>query len=571
MKLMNLSPLCIEKCLELVQMLFVKKQKKLGIPILKLGKTGMYQLGLGRFCKIIDATICEDTSALGVDISCNKILTKEILKLHMLPVPKGAIIKNHDELIKSYYSLKETYRNIILEEYIKGNDYRVCLVDGRVVAASLRLPPFIIGDGKRTIMELIEELNMDPRRGEGHEKSLSKVIIDNILISCIEEKSYNLNSTLPSGEKLFLRKNANLSTGGVSIYCTDEISSENLEICQRAAKAIGLNICEIDICCKDISKSIKDDGAIIEINAAPGIRMHHFPFEGESRNVAKAIVKSMFRNRPKTIPIVSITGTNGKTTVARLIAHILTQAGHKVGLTTSSGIFIDGKCIEKGDTTGPKSALAVLHNRDIDAAVLETARGGILRDGIAYDLADIGIITNITSDHVGVDGVKNIEKLAFIKALVGESIKKDGYAVMNADDNEIIKITKIKDIAIGLNGLLTYNIENAMAAASAMIGLGIDNSFIANGLSTFKNNDTFNPGRFNMYRINNRILILDYGHNIGDYKAVIKEAKAIQDNSLIGIIGVPGDRLDSDIVNIGKFSGDNFDYLYIKEDMRKRG
>ena len=248
MKLMNLSPLCIEKCLELVQMLFVKKQKKLGIPILKLGKTGMYQLGLGRFCKIIDATICEDTSALGVDISCNKILTKEILKLHMLPVPKGAIIKNHDELIKAYYSLKETYRNIILEEYIKGNDYRVCLVDGRVVAASLRLPPFIIGDGKRTIMELIEELNMDPRRCEGHEKSLSKVIIDNILISCIEEKSYNLNSTLPPEN--YFKKNANLSTGGVSIDCTDEISSENLEICQRAAKAIGLNICEIDICCK---------------------------------------------------------------------------------------------------------------------------------------------------------------------------------------------------------------------------------------------------------------------------------------------------------------------------------
>lgn len=631
-----------------------EEARKLNIPVLKLGETGMYQLGLGRFSKIIDATIYEDTSALGVDISCHKILTKDILKLHMLPVAKGYLVKNpidllsrakeigypvvlkplrgnqgngviinlknQEDLLKAYYSLNESYENIIIEQYIKGKDYRVCVVDGKVVAASLRLPPFVIGDGRKTIEQLIQELNMDPRRGEGHEKALSKVTIDDILINCIKEKGYNLNSTLPYGEKLFLRKNANLSTGGISIDCTDEICSENIEICERASKAISLNICGIDLCCEDIRKPIKNNGAIIEVNAAPGIRMHHFPYEGKSRNVAKAIVESMFKSNPKTIPIISVTGTNGKTTVSRLITHVLSQEGYKVGLTTTSGIYIDGKCIEKGDTTGPKSALAVLHNKDIDAAVLETARGGIIRDGIGYDLAQVGIITNITSDHLGVDGVKSIKELAFIKALVGEAIKKDGYAVLNADDemsmnilnrikskkilfsmdknnhhlrnnlelggwslycecqwmiaeksNAKITITSIKDVAISYGGLLAYNIENALAAASALIALGIEPSSIARGLSTFRNDDSFNPGRFNLYKVNNRTIILDYGHNIGAYKAVIKGVKAIDHNRLIGIIGVPGDRMNSDILSIGKFSGNNFDYLYIKEDINKRG
>jgi cyanophycin synthetase len=631
-----------------------EEAKKLGVPVLKLGDTGMFQLGLGKYGKLIDATICEDTSAVGVDISCNKMLTKKVLMLHALPVAKGSIVKslegllyqvreigypvvlkplngnqgkgvivnirNDNEVITAFNKLKKLYNSLIIEKYIQGMDYRVCVIDGKVEAVSLRLPPFVIGDGQQTIEELIKTLNLDPRRGEDHEKPLSKVKIDDELIRCIEKSGFNLKSVLSDGTKQYLRENANISTGGVAIDCTDNICVENIEICIRAAKALSLNICGIDICCKDISIPISEEGSIIEVNSAPGIRMHHYPYVGKSRNVGRAIVQMMFKNSPKTIPIISVTGTNGKTTVARLICHVLSSMDYKVGMTTTGGIYISGRCIEKGDTTGFKSALTVLYNKEIDAAVLETARGGIIRNGLAYDLADIGIITNITNDHLGIDGINTIEELSFVKALVGEAVKEHGYTVMNADDevsmnilkrikskiilfsryknnsyvrsnvdkggigvysfegslwvekgNELFKIMDIKDIRITLQGRLTYNIENSLAACSALVGLGIDYSIIARGLTTFESNEEYNPGRFNMYDINGRTVILDYGHNIEAYRSVIEGIKAINHTRIVGVIGVPGDRINSSILEIGKFSGDHFDYIYIKEDYEKRG
>lgn len=632
----------------------IKEAKERNIPVMKIGEGSMFQLGYGRYSKIIEATISDNTRSIGVDIACDKLLTKEILHNQCLPIAEGGKvrnalemlikaerigypitlkprfgnqgkgvfvnIKNEKEALNAYEVLAKGFSDIIIEKNIFGRDYRVCVVDGKVVAAAERIPPYIIGDGFSSIRELVNDVNRDSMRGEGHEKPLTKIKLNDELKTYISKKGYNLESILPEGEKLILRENANLSTGGKAIDCTDIIHEENIQICERAARAIGLDICGIDVCCNDISKPITDGGAIIEVNAAPGIRMHHYPSEGKSRNVAGSIVDMMFKDSPKSIPVVAITGTNGKTTTTRLISYALSKAGCNVGMTTTGGIYINNKCIHKGDTTGYYSARTILANKEIDAAVLETARGGILKKGLAYDLADVAVITNITEDHLGIDGIDTLEDLAYVKALVGEAVKDEGYVVLNADDpmsktivdrmksniiifskdkynttlrsnisnggygvyisngvmcveksGEIVPIVKVEDIKITLEGKLTYNIENAMAACAALIGLKLDYPIIKDGLTTFYGDEEFNPGRFNMYNIDNVVVVLDYGHNIEGYKAVLSGAKNIKHNRLVGIIGVPGDRTNSSVEEVGKIAGENFDYIYIKEDKDKRG
>ncbi len=628
--------------------------KKRGIPILRIGEESMFQLGYGKYSKTIQATTGSDTSIIAVNIAQDKLLTKEILSLHCLPVASGssvesrvdcilcaneigypvvlkpqfgnqgkgviANIKHEKQLSDAYELLIKDYKDIIIEKYISGRDYRICSIYGDIVAVSERIPPYIIGDGISSIEKLIEVINEDSRRGEGHEKELTKIKIDDALVEYLKQKEYSLTSIIDNKEKIFLKDNANLSTGGFAIDCTDLICEENIEICKRAASAIGLDICGIDVRCNDISEPLNNGGVIIEINAAPGIRMHHNPYIGTKRNVAGHIVDKLFEGIPKKIPLVAVTGTNGKTTTTRLIAHILSSSGYTVGMTTTSGIYVDGKCIFKGDTTGPKSALAVLMNKEIDAAVLETARGGIIREGLAYDLADVAVITNITEDHLGIDEVETIEDLAKVKALVGEAVKEEGYVVINGDNdmsvsilnrfksniiifsnnkhNEIMqiniknggygiyvdegniviessnkyeKLIDIKSIGITFKGILKYNIENAMAACAATVGLGIKYDVIRQGLKTFYSSSNQNPGRFNMYFVNNVMVILDYGHNVDGYKAVLDGIGNIRHNNLIGVIGVPGDRLDSQIIDVGKCSGENFDYIFIKEDEDKRG
>lgn len=628
--------------------------KKRGIPIIRIGERSMFQLGYGKYGKMIEATIDSDTSGVAVDIACDKLLTKEILFNQCLPVARGGKIlnsldlllkaesigypvvlkprygnqgkgvfvniKNEKELLNAYNILIKNYSDLMIERYIKGRDFRVCIVDGEVIAVAERIPPYIIGDGKSTVRRLINLLNKDERRGKGHEKPLTKVKIDEALIEHIEKYGYNINSIIPLNEKLTLRENCNLSTGGIAVDYTDIICEENIDICKRAAKAIGLNICGIDLCCMDIGIPMEKDGAIIEINAAPGIRMHHYPFEGTSRNVAGAIVDMMFKDSPSSIPLIAVTGTNGKTTTTRLISHVLSLGGHNVGMTTTGGIYINNKCIDKGDTTGYSSAMTILLNKDVDAAVLETARGGIIRQGLAYDAADVAVITNITEDHLGIDGIETMEQLAFVKSLVGEAVKPNGYVVLNADDhmsttivermkskiimfskdknnenlrNNILSggigvysdegviyveerekkspIVKVEDILITLQGNLAYNIENAMAACAGLIGLGVDYELIKQGLMSFRGDDEQNPGRFNMFSVNGATVILDYGHNMEGYKAVLKGAVNLKHSRLVGVIGVPGDRLNSDIREVGSISAKYFDYIYIKEDEDKRG
>lgn len=664
--LINQNPYNLEGSMEKVKNILKKEEigpstlaviteaQKRKIPVTKIGEGSIFQLGYGKQSKIVEATISHNTSCIAVDIASDKLLTKEILYNQCLPVAEGGMvrdgldvllkaekigypvvlkprfgnqgkgviinIKNEKEAINAYEILSKNFKDIMIEKNVFGRDYRVCVVDGKVVAVSERIPPYVIGDGIKSIKELIDEINKDAMRGEGHEKPLTKIKINDELKTYIMKKGYYLDMVVPIGKKVVLRENGNLSTGGKAIDCTDIICRENAEICERTAKSIGLDICGVDICCEDISKPISKAGAIIEVNAAPGIRMHHYPSKGNSRNVAGTIVDMMFKNETKDIPLVSITGTNGKTTTTRLIGHVLGILGKNVGMTTTGGIYINNKCVYKGDTTGYYSAKTVLMNKEIDAAVLETARGGIIRKGLAYDLADVAVITNITEDHLGIDGIDTMEDLAYVKALVAEAVKDDGYVVLNADDPVSITIIKrikskkimfskdkynpilrkniksggcgvyvhegimyvegdkyvvplinVKDIKITLEGKLDYNIENAMAACAALVGLKVDYSTIKEGLMNFYGDEDFNPGRFNMYDIKGTTVVLDYGHNIEGYKAVLRGAKNISHNKLVGVIGVPGDRTNSSVEEVGKIAGQNFDYIYIKEDRDRRG
>lgn len=629
--------------------------KNYGLPVTELGKSGIYQIGYGKQGRIIEAAISNKTNCVGVDISCDKFLTKQLLDIQNIPVAEGRKVfniigllreaefigypvvikpqygnkgkgvmlnlKNEKELIKAYTSLLKITKDIIIEKYVKGNDYRICVVDYKVVAASLRVVPFVIGDGKSNIKALINILNNDPLRGQDHEKPLTTIKFDKELCNCLYRQNMSLDYIPKKGEKVILRENANLSTGGIAVDCTDDVCDENIDYCIRAAKALGLDICGVDICTEDISIPIdKQNGIVMEVNAAPGIRMHHFPSQGKKRDVGKAIVDMLYEGRPSNIPVISVTGTNGKTTTTRMIGHVLKMMGMNTGITSTDGIYINDKCIHKGDDSGFNSAKTLLLNRDVEAVVLETARGGIVRRGLAYDLADVAVITNITNDHLGLDGIDSMEDLMFVKSLVGEEVKENGYTVINADDkyskrildriscekiyfskskdNELIKeninngkiavfiednnicvinnhrkylIMSIDELPISYNGILTYNIENAMAACAALVGLNIDYCMINKGFSDFMPCDD-NEGRFNMFEYYGRKVILDYGHNIEGYKAVLSCINKLKTkNKLIGVVGVPGDRQDNVIKEIGEICCEYLDEIIIKEDKDRRG
>ncbi|MGL4453931.1 MAG: cyanophycin synthetase [Sarcina sp.] len=630
--------------------------RRAGMPVIELGE-GVYQIGYGEKGRVFSATIGSNTSAIGVDICCDKYLTKKVLEMNNLPVASGCKVSdtiellksaqdigyplvlkpqfgskgagvyvnitNEVELLKAFSTLLTKTKDIILEEFIEGRDYRVCVVDYKVVAVSHRTPPCVVGNGKDTIKDLILELNKDKRRGNGHEKPLTKIKLDEDLDVNLKKHKLDLNSILKDGEKLCLRENANLSTGGFAEDCTELISEENIKICERVAKALGMDICGIDISTNNISKSLNDYGVIIEVNAAPGIRMHEVPTIGEKRKVGDAILQTMYPTGISNIPVVSVTGTNGKTTTTRLISYVISLMGYTVGMTSTDGVVIGKDFIHKGDDTGAESAKSVLINRDVDYAVLETARGGIVKRGLGYELADVGVITNISDDHLGIDGINTIDELAFAKSLVIEAVKKDGYAVINGDDkycmfmlerakkygvktiiysmdkenkflqanirlgrpvvykdDEFIvvnnkgkeyKICDYRYMPLTMNGKLKYNIYNALAACGALVGVGMDYVLISKGFLNFKSDEIFNSGRFNVYNIDDREIIFDYGHNIGGYEAIIESLEAMEKKNICAIIGVPGDRNNETIKKIGEISAKGFSKIYVKEDIDRRG
>lgn len=628
----------------------VNEAKKRNIPVTRIGHDSLVRLGYGRNSRIIESTLTDATSCISADISSNKQLTKCLLGEHKIPVPYGrvvyseisavmvakqigipVVIKPFDsnqgkgvhlnltsekEIKTAFKEASKFSSGIIVEKYVEGRDFRILVVGGKVRAVSERLPARVTGDGVHTIRELIDIVNMDENRGDEHEKPLTKIKLDTIALNLLSKKNMSADTVPKQGEIIPLRENANLSTGGIAIDCTDIIHPENAELAVRAARAIGLDIAGIDVVAQDISKSILDTGgAVVEVNTAPGIRMHLYPSVGKPRNVAGDIVDLMFPSEESyKFPIVSVTGTNGKTTAVRLIQHVLSLTGKCVGMTSTSGTFVGSKCICKGDNSGPVSAKSLLSNKQIDAAVLETARGGIVRGGLGYDLADVGVITNITGDHMGLDGIETIEDLAFVKSLVAEAVKKDGAAVLNAEDkmtpyvlnrikvkpvlfykdieagdkfkdldcirvyndNGIIRIRDgssqynvlpVSAIPITLGGLIECNVENCLAAVSALYALRIPIEIIAKGLKTFSENS----GRFSIFELNGCHIMLDYGHNPAGYEQVIKVCKNLEHSRLVGVIGMPGDRLNDDIKAVGRQCADAFDRIYIKEDEDLRG
>ncbi|WP_026478037.1 cyanophycin synthetase [Alkaliphilus transvaalensis] len=635
----------------------VEEARKKKIPVMRLDDNSLIQLGYGKYSRKIQATLTDQTSCIAVDTSCDKELTKLMLTKFDIPVPEGrvvdcpsdaiqvaedlgypVVVKPHNgnqgkgvsldlrkpnDVKKAFYIAKEYSERIIVEKYIKGKHYRIAVVGDKVIAVAQRLAAHIVGNGNNTIRELIELENLNPCRGDGHEKPLTKIKIDNVTQLILEKQDLTLSYIPSEGEIIYLKENANLSTGGIAIDATDEIHPDNALLAINAVRIIGLDVAGVDITIEDISNPIGNTnlGAVIEVNACPGIRMHHYPSKGKSRNVAEAIINLVYpENAKHSIPIVSVTGTNGKTTTSRMLSKILQKNNLVVGLTSTGGVYIQDELILKGDTTGPKSAQTVLMDKRVEAAVLETARGGIVNRGLGYEIADVGIITNIGDDHLGLDGINTLEDMADCKSLVVEAVKDEGYAVLNADDsftpqimeriksklilfsveannellqnhiknggtavylfdgqiylyngNEGIQLLDVKEIPATYNGALKHNIENSLAAIAGAYGIGVELSVICAALREFNNDYETNPGRFNVFDLDRFKVIVDYGHNIDGFTRVLEGLKEIEIGRLVGVIGVPGDRTDISILKIGEISGKYFDYVYIKEDKDLRG
>ncbi len=627
-----------------------------GIPVVRLGNGSMLRMGYGKGIRTIQASLTDNASCISVDMVSDKQLTKKILADGNIPVPYGAAAKSieeveeaaqkvgyplvlkpldsnqgkgvtvnitsGDQLGEAFAEARKYSKKVIVERYISGKDYRVLVIGGRVSAVAERRPPEVTGDGRSTVEQLVEQENQNPLRGEDHEKPLTYIKLDDIAEKCLKSQGLTLKSIPEAGRIVRLRQNGNISTGGTARNCTEDIHPKNAQYAIAAARAVGLDVAGIDFASEDISIPLDmNAGAIIEVNAAPGLRMHLYPSEGKPVDVANDIIDMMYPDSSWSIPIVAVTGTNGKTTTTRLIRHTLALTGLTVGMTCTSGIYVGNECIQKGDTTGPVSANVVLANKKVEAAVLETARGGIIRKGLGYDLADVAVLVNISDDHLGIDGINTLEDLAKTKALVIEAVKRSGYAVLNADDsmtpyvlnrvrsrvilfgrtmsNPLIKkhsknpeniavfvrdnyiwilrngkrepVISLVDIPITYGGLVDCNIENSLAAISALIGLNISVDVIKKGMSTFRPDIELNPGRFNIFDMGTFKVMIDYSHNIAGYSAVIRFMQKTKAKRLVGIVGMPGDRMDANIKEVGELCGRSFDKIYIKEDKDLRG
>ncbi len=441
------------------------------IPYIRLDKGSLVQLGYGCTQKRIEGTLTDLTSSIAVDLACDKEKTKEMLRSAAIPVPEGGRIKeageleaviseigyplvtkpadgnqgkgvtlnirNFQEALTGFERAKAHSKEVVVERFFCGKDYRILVVNYRFVAASLRIPAMVTGNGNLTVQQLIDQTNMDPSRGENHEKNLTKIKIDASTLDLLKTREMTLDSVPADGELIYLKQTANLSTGGTAVDVTGKVHPDTIAIAERAARVIGLDICGIDLIAEDIELSLEEGrGVIVEVNAAPGLRMHTHPSAGRPRKVGEAVVEMLFPSKTDgRIPIVAITGTNGKTTTARLLAYMAKTAGYHVGYTTTEGVYIGDDQVEKGDCTGPLSTQKVLQDRSVNFAVLECARGGMLRGGLAFDQCDVGIVTNVAEDHIGLKGIRTVEQMAKVKSIVAESVKKSGVAILNADND----------------------------------------------------------------------------------------------------------------------------------------
>jgi cyanophycin synthetase len=626
------------------------------IPWIRLGTNSLVQLGYGINQMRFQATITCKTSSIAVDIACNKEQTKKMLDANSIPVANGGIVvdeedldevirkigypivlkpldgnhgkgasinvKTREDAVEGLAYAKQYSHRVIVEKFITGYDFRVLIIDNKLVAAAKREPAHVKGDGSQTIQQLIDETNTDPRRGYGHENVLTQIDVDRDTTDLLEKLNYTLETVPKKDEVVYLKSTANLSTGGTSIDVTDMMHPENIFLCERISRVIGLDVCGVDIMAENLTQPLKENGGcILEVNAAPGFRMHLAPSEGLPRNVAAPVIDMLYPpGKPSRIPIIAITGTNGKTTTTRLMAHIVKNNGYKVGFTTSDGIYVQNHMMEKGDTTGPISAEYILKDPTVEFAVLETARGGILRSGLGFSRCDIAIITNIQEDHLGLSDIHNLDDLARVKSTVVKSVKKDGWAILNAEDEQCLKIANElscnvayfamdennpivkqfskegKIVAVYENGFITikkgewkmrverathvpltmggkarFMISNVLAATLAAYLQGFKTDDISLSLQTFIPSAAQTPGRMNIFEFKKFKVLIDFAHNPAGYKGVEEYLSSVEATKKIGIIAGVGDRRDEDIKECASIAARMFDHIIIRQEKHLRG
>ncbi len=629
-----------------------------GIPWIRLNKYSLVQLGYGANQKRIQATVTSETSSIGVEIACDKEDTKYLLEQAEVEVPRGDIIRkersleeacnyvgfplvikpvdgNHgrgitvdinslEEALVAFAHAKESSRSgaIIVEKFVVGDDYRLLVINNQLVAAAIRTPAHVVGNGKSTIQELIDEVNSDPRRGYGHEKVLTQITTNELTKTLIKDAGYALDSVLPEDERLILKDTANLSTGGTAEDVTDIVHPANVSMAERISKIIDLDICGIDIMTSDITKPLSDTGgAVLEVNAGPGFRMHLAPTTGLPRNVAAPVIDKLFpKGKNGRIPIIAVTGTNGKTTTTRLLAHIAKMNGHRVGYTTSDGVYIQNRLLMTGDCTGPSSAEFVLKDPTVNFAILESARGGLLRAGLGFEKCDVAIVTNVAADHLGLKGIHTIEQLAKVKGVVPETVLPDGYAILNADDELVydmrrniecnlalfsmdennphilalqrkggitavyengyvticrgewkMRVMKAEDIPLTFGGKAKFMIQNVLPAILAANVQGISIEDMKAALETFIPSPSQTPGRLNLFKFNDFSILLDYAHNPAGMRALKDFTDELDATVKVGIIAGIGDRRVEDNNEMGSIAAEMFDEIIIRQDKRLRG
>jgi cyanophycin synthetase len=641
-------------------MALVRAAEERKIPWIRLNDQSLIQFGHGRYQQRIQATVTSRTSHIAVELASDKEETNRILGNLGLPVPQQRLVQTADDavsaaerigypvVVKPYNAnhgrgisihlttseqvaeafeiAREHSRSVIVESFITGEDHRMLVINGELVAVALRVPGHVVGDGQHTIEQLVDEVNQDPRRGIGHEKVLTRLVFDHQAEALLSHKGYTRDTVPAAGERVFLRSTGNLSTGGTATDMTDRVHPDNIEMAVRAVKAIGLDVGGVDFLSTDVTESYKEvGGAICEINAAPGFRMHMAPSEGQARDVGGPVMDMLFPpGTPTRIPIAAITGTNGKTTTARMLAHIHKLAGHHVGLTSTDGVYIDGQRTVAGDMTGPVATRMVLSDPSVDVAVLEIARGGLLRAGMGVRNCDVGAVLNVKSDHLGLRGIGTLEQLAEVKRIVVEVARHT--AILNADDPLCLKMadyaeaeqlcyvtmdpthelvgehikaggrgvvleTGIKGqmitiydhgahipllwthlIPATLEGRAMHNVQNAMFAAALAFSMGLKLEDIRHGLRTFDTTFFQAPGRMNIYDEHSFKVILDYGHNPAAVEAMCQLVDRLDvTGRRIGVLAAPGDRRDEDIVEIGRITAGRFERYICRRDDQLRG
>ena len=627
-----------------------------GIPYRRLTEGSLVQFGWGSRQRRIQAAETDSTSAIGESIAQDKELTKRLLDYAGIPVPKGrpvtdaadawaaacelggpvvikprdgnqgkgvaANLQTHDQVVAAYAAAHEISTQVIVEQYLPGHDFRLLVVGQRLIAAARREPPHVIGDGEHNIHDLVQEVNNDPRRGDGHATILTKIQLDESAMATLAEQGFTAAMVPRKGARVILRNNANLSTGGTATDVTDDVHQDLAASAIAAANMVGLDLCGVDVVCDNVLKPLHSQaGGVIEVNAAPGLRMHLQPSFGKGRPVGEAIIANMFAaHEDGRIPVVAVAGTNGKTTTVRLIAHLLENCGHRVGMTNSDGVYIAGQRIDTGDCSGPRSARNVLFHPDVDAAVLETARGGILREGLGFDRCNVAVVTNIgMGDHLGLNHITTVEDLAVVKRVIIHSVAASGVAVLNAADPNVAAMANacpgsvtffahdrhervlanhlaqgkrgvfiedgqiivaegqfrypltLAQIPLTHGGTIPFQIENAMAATAAAWGLGLDWDVIRQGLATFVSDAASTPGRFNVFNYRGATLIADYGHNPDAMHALVQALAGITARRRSVVISGAGDRRDCDIRLQTAILGDAFDEVILYQDDCQRG